>query len=64
VSVFTLAGDLVKELRFDGRSGNGTVAWDLVSRNGQDVTSGVYLFVVEASDERFKRFTGRFAVIR
>jgi hypothetical protein len=64
VRVFTLSGDLVKELQFDGTSGNGSLAWDLVSRNGQDVTSGVYLFSVEASDEAFKRFVGKFVVIR
>jgi hypothetical protein len=40
------------------------VAWDLVSRNGQDVTSGVYLFSVEADDKNFKRFVGKFVVIR
>jgi hypothetical protein len=64
VTVFTLAGDMVKELQFDGTSGNGSLAWDLVSRNGQDVTSGVYLFSVEADDTSFKRFVGKFVVIR
>jgi len=62
VTVFTLAGDRVVELGFAGRNGNGTVAWDLLSRNGQEVTSGVYLFTVEA--DHFDRFTGRFVVIR
>lgn len=64
VTIFTLSGDLVKELPFDGREGNGSLAWDLVSRNGQDVTSGVYLFVVQTNDPRFKRFVGKFVVIR
>jgi hypothetical protein len=64
VSVFTLSGDLVKELHFDGTSGNGSLAWDLVSRNGQDITSGVYLFAVDADDDRYDRFVGRFVVIR
>jgi hypothetical protein len=64
VTVFTLAGDLVKELPFDGTTGNGTLQWDLVTRNGQDVTSGVYLFTVQADDSAFKRFVGRFVVIR
>jgi hypothetical protein len=64
LTIFTLAGDRVKELPFDGRSGNGTVPWDLVSRNGQDVTSGVYLYTVETDDSRFKRFIGKFVVVR
>ncbi|HEU4364395.1 MAG TPA: hypothetical protein VFT13_02915, partial [Candidatus Krumholzibacteria bacterium] len=42
IRIFTLAGDLVEEIRFDGRTGSGTARWDLVTRNGQDVSSGVY----------------------
>jgi hypothetical protein len=64
VTVFTLAGDMVKELPFDGTGGNGTLMWDLVTRNGQDVTSGVYLYTVQADNSAFKRFVGRFVVIR
>jgi len=64
VTVFTLAGDMVKVMPFDGRGGNGTLAWDLVNRNGQEVTSGVYLFTVEANDPAFKRFISKFVVVR
>lgn len=64
ITIFTLSGDLVNELAFDGRDGNGSVAWDLVSRNGQDVVSGVYLFVVRANDPQFKRFVSKFVVVR
>jgi len=64
VTIFTLSGDMVDELPFDGTTGNGSLAWDLVSRNGQDVTSGVYLFSVEADDSSYKRFVGKFVVIR
>jgi len=46
VGIYTLAGDLVREIEHDGRTGS--VAWDLLSRNGQPVTSGLYLYVVEA----------------
>ncbi len=65
IRIFTLAGDLVQELGFDGRTGDGTVKWDLVSRNGQDVTSGVYLFSVETdTNTAFQRKIGKFVVIR
>jgi hypothetical protein len=64
VTIYSLSGDMIKELPFDGRDGNGSLRWDLVSRNGQDVTSGVYLFSVEADDTAFKRFVGKFVVIR
>jgi len=65
IRIYTLAGDLVKEIPFDGRSGVGTMKWDLVSRNGQDVTSGVYIYSVETdTNDAFKRKIGKFVVIR
>ncbi len=65
IRIYTIAGDLVEEIRFDGRNGAGTVQWDLVSRNGQDVTSGVYLYSIEAeTNAAFKRNIGKFVVIR
>lgn len=64
IRVYTLAGDLVIEMPFDGRSGTGTVKWDLVSRNRQDITSGVYLYSVESKDSAFKRFISKFVVVR
>jgi hypothetical protein len=64
VRIYTIAGDLVQALHHDGRAGDGTLAWNLVSRNGQTVTSGVYLFSVEPGDGRYARSVGKFVVIR
>lgn len=65
IRIYTLAGDLVQELPFDGRTGVGTVEWDLVSRNMQDVTSGIYLYSVETeTNKAFERKIGKFVVIR
>ncbi len=64
VRIYTVSGDLVEVLHHDGRGGSGTLAWDLVSRNGQDVTSGVYLFSVEPGNGRFPNKIGKFVVIR
>lgn len=64
VTVFTLSGDMVIEIPFDNRGGNDSLAWDLLSRNGQEVTSGIYLFSVEADHPDWNRFIGRFVVIR
>ncbi len=64
IRIYTLSGDLVQELPFDGTMGIGTMKWDLVSRNGQDVTSGVYLFSVESENSAFSRKVGKFVVIR
>jgi hypothetical protein len=67
VRIYTIAGDLVQELLFDGTEAGGNAGclkWNLVSRNGQDVTSGIYLFSVESEDNNFKRKIGKFVVIR
>jgi hypothetical protein len=64
VKIYTLAGDLVITLQHDGTGGVGTLPWNLVSRNGQTITSGVYLYSVEPHDSRFSRFVGKFVVIR
>jgi len=40
---------------------DGQARWNLISRNGQDIVSGIYLFTVD-SDEGSQR--GRFVVIR
>ena len=74
IRIYTLAGDLVRELAFDGRppadlqygkdpvyTGAGAVPWNLISRNGQKIVSGVYLFSVETE---LGRDIGRFVVIR
>ncbi len=61
VRIYTLAGDLVQTLPHDGTSGRGTVRWNMLSRNGQSITSGVYLYAVTCDDETH---VGRFTVIR
>lgn len=61
IRIYTLAGDLVQILSHDGTQGDGQAEWDLISRNGQDVASGVYLFTVESA---LGRQTGRFVVLR
>ena len=61
VSIYTLSGDLVQVLRHDGRTGTGTAGWNLISRNGQDIASGVYLYAVTCGGESV---VGRFTIIR
>lgn len=42
-------------------AGDGQARWNLISRNGQDVVSGVYIFTVESSEGSQR---GRFVIIR
>jgi hypothetical protein len=64
IRIYTVAGDLVQTLKHDGRGSIGSCPWDLVSRNGQDVTSGVYIYHIEPQDNRFEETIGKFVVIR
>jgi hypothetical protein len=61
IRIFTVAGDFVAQIVHDGRTGDGEAAWDLISRNGQDVVSGIYIFTVTSD---LGHQTGRFVVIR
>jgi hypothetical protein len=61
IRIYTVAGDFVAQIDHDGRAGDGEAAWDLISRNGQDVVSGIYLFTVSSA---LGHQTGRFVVIR
>ena len=51
IRIWTLDGDLVRTLTYDPTTvvGNppGLLYWDLVSRNGQAVVSGLYLYSIE-----------------
>ena len=64
IKIFTLAGDLVQTLEHDGTGGYGEVGWNLISRNQQEIVSGIYLYVVQSSDSRFEDFIGKFVVVR
>jgi hypothetical protein len=61
IRIWTVAGDLVASIDHDGSRGDGQARWDLVSRNGQEIVSGIYLFTV---DSPAGTQTGRFVVIR
>ncbi len=61
IRVYTVAGDLVASMDHDGTQGDGQVAWNLISRNGQDVASGIYLFTVDGPSGHQ---VGRFVIIR
>ncbi len=64
ISIFTASGDLVQKVFHDGHNDGGSVSWNLISRNGQEVVSGIYLYIVQSDDSRFEDFQGRFVVIR
>ncbi len=64
IHIFTLAGDLVKSIEHDGSTGVGHTSWNLMSRNKQEITSGVYLYAVQTDGNHFDDFRGKFVVVR
>ncbi len=74
IHIYTVAGDLVKDIPFDGRpvsdlqygkdpvtGADGSASWNLISRNGQRIVSGIYLYSV---DTDLGKQIGRFVIIR
>jgi hypothetical protein len=64
IYIFTASGDLVEIMDHDGFSEGGSTSWNLMSRNGQEVANGIYLYVVKSNDGSFADVPGRFVVIR
>jgi flagellar hook assembly protein FlgD len=64
IKIFTEDGDLVQTIKHDGTAGYGSASWNLVSRNGQEVVSGIYLFSVQSDNSEFADFIGKFVVVR
>jgi hypothetical protein len=61
IKICTLSGDLVQEAQHDGTQGDGTYFWNLISRNGQNVVSGIYLYTVDSGSQTCR---GKFVIIR
>jgi hypothetical protein len=62
IRIFTLRGYLVDTIVHDSIESDGMAKWDITSKDGIDVSYGVYLFHVEAPDVGNK--IGRFAIIK
>jgi hypothetical protein len=61
VRIYSLSGILVQALTNDDPTGGGELTWNLRSRNGRRIASGVYFYHIETPDHR-KR-VGRFTII-
>jgi hypothetical protein len=61
IRVYSLSGVLLRLLTHNDPTGGGEESWDLLSRTGRVVASGVYLYHVETPDGRQK--IGRLTVV-
>ncbi|HVP39240.1 MAG TPA: hypothetical protein VMS93_08670, partial [Candidatus Saccharimonadales bacterium] len=59
--IFSAAGDLVRTFHESDALRSGTLEWNLVTRNGQDVHAGIYVYSLESD---VGQTVGRFVVIR
>jgi len=67
VSIFSTAGDLVREIQhpdptyFNYGNYGGALSWNLKNQEGRDVAPGVYVFLVEGPDG--ETYKGHFVII-
>ena len=62
IRIYTITGDLVQTLSHDNPVDDGQEAWDLTSRDGMDVSYGVYLYHIDAPG--VGETVGRLALIK
>jgi hypothetical protein len=63
IRIFTSSGDEVNTLVQNGNINDGTVTWDLRSKEGLDISYGVYFYVVEVPGISDKKI-GKIAIIK
>ena len=62
ISIFTSSGRLLRELAHVTTENEGRESWDLRTKDGLEVSHGVYFFVVETSGGAKK--VGKLAIIK
>ena len=62
IKIFTLNGYLVNTLDHESINENGTYSWNMLSKDGLELSYGLYMYHVDA--EGIGEFTGKFALIK
>jgi len=63
VHIYTSSGAHIRSLEHDGDFNDGTIIWDLKTKEGLDVAFGVYFYVVEVDGISDKKY-GKLAIIK
>jgi hypothetical protein len=61
ITIYTTSGDEVRAIEKIENAGVDAVDWDLKNANGRDVSSGIYVYTVQAGGEKI---TGHFVIAR
>jgi len=69
LTILDVAGQIVDQLNFDNPTGVSDVTWTMFSKDGVEVASGMYIFVVESGDgvgipSGSFTYVGKFAILR
>ncbi len=62
VRIFNIRGELIRTLEHDGGVNDGSLAWDLVSNDDEEVAYGVYFYHVKAPG--IGEYVNKFAIIK
>lgn len=62
IRIYTLSGKLVDTIYHEGTIANGQISWDLISKDGMDISYGIYVYHVDAPGIGEK--IGKFALIK
>ena len=62
IRIYTIRGNLVKEIEHESTTTDGAEAWNLVSQDGVDIAYGIYIYHVQAPGIGDK--IGKFVVIK
>jgi len=63
IDIYTSSGDHIRTLHQDGNINDGTVSWDVRTKEGLDVAYGVYFYVVQVPGISDKKL-GKIAIIK
>ncbi|MBI9072590.1 MAG: hypothetical protein JEY94_13390 [Melioribacteraceae bacterium] len=63
IKIFTMSGVFVDEIIVENSSDRGSVHWDMLTREGLEIASGIYIYQVK-SDVTGEEKIGKFAVLK
>ncbi|OGH56491.1 MAG: hypothetical protein A3I06_13220 [Candidatus Lindowbacteria bacterium RIFCSPLOWO2_02_FULL_62_12] len=61
LKIYDVGGRLVRELAGSGMGGSNTIPWDTANKHGQNVGSGVYLYILQSGGNKL---VDKLAVVR
>ena len=63
IKIYTSSGVLVDKIEVDNEPSDGTVHWDLLSKEDLEIAAGMYIYHIKSSETGDEKI-GKFAVIK